>query len=108
MRLHGLAVPPTSASFWAMCSPMPCPPPSSTSPWGSAPRFCRYTGLSFVGLGVQPPTPEWGSILASGRTYMRNFWPMFVFPGIAIVVTLILFNLVGDGLRDAMDPKLKR
>lgn len=49
-----------------------------------------------------------GSMLASGRTYMRDFWPMVTFPGVAIVVTLILFNLVGDGLRDAMDPKLKR
>ena len=75
---------------------------------GVSTAILQISGLSFVGLGVQPPTPEWGSILASGRTYMRNFWPMFVFPGIAIVVTLILFNLVGDGLRDAMDPKLKR
>lgn len=68
----------------------------------------QISGLSFVGLGVQPPDPEWGSMLASGRTYIRDFWPMVVFPGAAIVVTLILFNLVGDGLRDAMDPKLKR
>ena len=68
----------------------------------------QIAGLSFVGLGVRPPTPEWGSMLSSGRTYMRDFWPMVTFPGIAIVVTLILFNLVGDALRDAMDPKLKR
>ena len=68
----------------------------------------QISGLSFVGLGVRPPTPEWGSMLASGRTHMREFWPMVTFPGIAIVVTLILINLVGDGLRDAMDPRLKR
>ena len=66
------------------------------------------SGLSYIGMGVQPPKPEWGSMLAAGRTYMRDFWPMVTFPGVAIVVTLILFNLVGDGLRDAMDPRLKR
>lgn len=75
---------------------------------GIGTAILQISGLSFVGLGVRPPTPEWGSMLASGRTYMRDFWPMVTFPGIAIVVTLILFNLVGDGLRDAMDPKLKR
>lgn len=68
----------------------------------------QISSLSFIGLGVQPPTPEWGSMLAAGRSYMREFWPMVTFPGLAIVVTLILFNLVGDGLRDAMDPRLKR
>jgi peptide/nickel transport system permease protein len=67
----------------------------------------HISGLSFVGLGIQPPTPEWGSMLAGSRSYIRDFWPMVVYPGAAIVVTLILFNLVGDGLRDAMDPKLK-
>lgn len=75
---------------------------------GIGTAILQISGLSFVGLGVRPPTPEWGSMLASGRTYMRDFWPMVTFPGVAIVVTLILFNLVGDGLRDAMDPKLKR
>ena len=66
------------------------------------------SGLSFIGLGVQPPTPEWGSILAQGRQYIRDFWPMVTFPGVAIMLTVIGFNLFGDGLRDAMDPKLKR
>jgi peptide/nickel transport system permease protein len=66
------------------------------------------SGLSFIGLGVQPPTPEWGSILASGRAYIRDFWPLATFPGLAIVLTLLGFNLLGDGLRDALDPKLKR
>ena len=75
---------------------------------GIGTAILQISGLSFVGLGVQPPTPEWGSMLSAGRTYMRDFWPMVTFPGVAIVVTLILFNLVGDGLRDAMDPKLKR
>lgn len=66
------------------------------------------SGLSFIGLGVQPPTPEWGSILSSGRTYLRDFWPMATFPGLAIMMTMVGFNLFGDGLRDAMDPKLKQ
>ena len=56
---------------------------------------------------MQPPTPEWGSILASGRDYIRDYWPVVVFPGLAIMITLIAFNLLGDGLRDALDPRLK-
>lgn len=65
------------------------------------------SGLSFIGLGVQPPIPEWGSILAAGRPFIRDFWPMTVFPGLFIMLTLFGFNLFGDGLRDALDPKLK-
>ena len=75
---------------------------------GVGTAILQISGLSFVGLGVRPPTPEWGSMLASGRTYMRDFWPMVTFPGIAIVVTLMLLNLAGVGLRDVMDPRLKR
>ena len=66
------------------------------------------SSLSFIGLGVQPPTPEWGSMLSVGRTYIRDFWPIVIFPGLAIMATLFGFNLFGDGLRDALDPKLKR
>ena len=63
--------------------------------------------LSFIGLGIQPPTPEWGSILSSGREFIRDFWPLVTFPGVMIMVTLISFNMLGDGLRDALDPRLK-
>jgi len=66
------------------------------------------SGLSFVGLGIQPPTPEWGSIMAAGRDFIRDFWPIVTFPGIAIMLTMFGFNVLGDGLRDALDPKLKR
>ena len=66
------------------------------------------SSLSFIGLGVQPPTPEWGSMLSYGREYIRTFWPIVTFPGIAIMLTLISFNVLGDGLRDAMDPRLKQ
>ncbi len=66
------------------------------------------SSLSFIGLGVQPPTAEWGSMLAVGREYIRDYWPMVVWPGVAIMVALFGFNLFGDGLRDALDPRLKR
>ncbi len=66
------------------------------------------SGLSVVGLGVQPPTPEWGSILATSREFIRDFYPLVVFPGIMIMLTLFGFNLLGDGIRDALDPKLKQ
>lgn len=66
------------------------------------------SSLSFIGLGVQEPTPEWGAILSNGRQYIRDSWPIIIFPGLAIMTTLLGFNLLGDGLRDALDPKLKQ
>ncbi len=63
--------------------------------------------LSFLGMGAQPPTPSWGSILASGRAYLRLAPWVTTFPGIAIMLTVLGFNLLGDGLRDALDPRLK-
>ncbi len=71
-------------------------------------NIMAISGLSFIGLGVQPPIPEWGSILSMGRTYIRDYWPMTVFPGLFIALTLFGFNLLGDALRDALDPKLKK
>lgn len=65
-------------------------------------------GLSFIGLGVQPPQPEWGTMLASGRRYIRSHQYLVVFPGLAILITVLAFNLLGDGLRDALDPRLKQ
>ena len=64
--------------------------------------------LSFLGLGAQPPTPEWGTMLAGALQYYQRAWWMLTFPGLAILVTVLAFNLFGDGLRDALDPKLKR
>lgn len=63
--------------------------------------------LSFLGLGIEPPTPEWGAMLSSGREYMRDYSYMVIFPGFAIMLTVLSLNLFGDGLRDALDPKLK-
>ena len=65
-------------------------------------------GLSFLGLGVQPPTPEWGNMLSAGREFITSFWPMMFWPGLAIALTMLAFNLLGDGLRDALDPRMKR
>ena len=70
-------------------------------------NIMAISGLSFIGLGVQAPTPEWGSILAVGKTYIRDFWPLVVFPSLFIMLTILGFNLFGDALRDALDPKLK-
>ncbi len=63
--------------------------------------------LSFLGLGVQPPTPEWGLMINAGRAYLRSAWWMTVFPGLAIMCATFSLNLMGDGLRDALDPRLK-
>jgi ABC-type dipeptide/oligopeptide/nickel transport system permease subunit len=62
--------------------------------------------LSFLGLGIQPPTAEWGNMMSDGRTMMRHFWWVSFFPGLAIMLTVLAINLVGDGLRDAIDPRL--
>jgi peptide/nickel transport system permease protein len=64
-------------------------------------------GLSFLGLGAQPPTPEWGLMVSMGRTYLGKAWWMSTFPGLAITVAVIAINLMGDGLREALDPRLR-
>jgi len=64
--------------------------------------------LGFLGLGAQPPTPEWGTMLADSRQYIERAYWAVTFPGLAILITVLAFNLLGDGLRDALDPKLKR
>ena len=66
------------------------------------------SGLSFLGLGVKAPTPEWGSMLSGGRAYLRQAMHLTLFPGLCIMLTILSLNLLGDGLRDALDPKLKQ
>ena len=64
-------------------------------------------GLSFLGLGAQPPTPEWGLMVSGGRQFLRTGWWITTFPGLAIMITVMSINLLGDGLRDALDPRLR-
>ena len=88
--------------------------PNSFSPlivqatMGVANMIIMAAGLSFIGLGVQPPAPEWGAMLSSSRQFIRSSPHMVIFPGLAIAITILSLNLMGDGLRDALDPKLKR
>jgi ABC-type dipeptide/oligopeptide/nickel transport system permease subunit len=65
------------------------------------------SGLSFLGLGAQPPTPEWGLMVSLGRNYLGKAWWLSTFPGLAITVTVIAINLIGDGLRESLDPRLR-
>ncbi len=71
-------------------------------------NILQISGLSFIGLGVQPPTSEWGSIMSAGQQFITTFYPMITFPGIAVLLTVFAFNVMGDGLRDALDPRLKQ
>lgn len=75
---------------------------------GVAYAIINAAGLSFIGLGLEPPAPEWGAMLSSGRAFIRDHVHMTIFPGLAIVITIFALNVLGDGLRDALDPKLKR
>ncbi|MCD7820328.1 MAG: ABC transporter permease [Lachnospiraceae bacterium] len=87
--------------------------PNSFSPlivqatMGVGQQILIAAGLSFIGLGIQLPNPEWGAMLSAGRSYIRDYPHMVIFPGIAIALTVLALNLLGDALRDAMDPKLK-
>ena len=63
--------------------------------------------LSYLGLGIQPPTPEWGAMLSDGTNYLRAYPHMVLFPGLILGVCVLSINLMGDGVRDAMDPKLR-
>jgi len=74
---------------------------------GTAGAVLSAAALSFLGLGAQPPTPEWGAMLSEGRNYMRLAWWVTTFPGLAIMVTVLAVNLLGDGLRDALDVRMR-
>ena len=79
-----------------------------SSTMGIAQKITLASSLSFIGLGVQPPAPEWGAMLSNARQYIRDYPHLVMFPGLAIGITVLALNLFGDGLRDALDPKLKR
>lgn len=91
MRMH--VMPNIAQSLIVMCA------------LGFSAAILSVAGLSFLGLGVQPPSPEWGAILSSGRNYISKAPWMMIFPGLAIVLTVMALNLVGDGIRDVVDPR---
>jgi peptide/nickel transport system permease protein len=75
---------------------------------GVASAILSGAALSFLGLGVQRPSPEWGVMLADGRGFLRDYWWIATFPGLAIMVTTLAINMLGDGLRDILDPRQYR
>jgi ABC-type dipeptide/oligopeptide/nickel transport system permease subunit len=76
-----------------------------TATLGMGVTILAAAGLGFLGLGVRPPTPEWGAMLGEGRQYIFSHSNLATFPGAAIMLTVLAFNLMGDGLRDALDPR---
>jgi peptide/nickel transport system permease protein len=76
--------------------------------FGIASAILVESALSFLGFGVPPPTPSWGELLSQSRSYMRIAWWLMAFPGIAIFITITCFNLMGEGLRDALDPRFQQ
>ncbi|MBQ9210690.1 MAG: ABC transporter permease [Clostridia bacterium] len=78
-----------------------------TTTMGIGSTMIMAAGLSYIGLGIQPPNPEWGAMLTEGRTYIRTNPHLLLVPGIAIALTVFAINLMGDGVRDALDPKLR-
>ena len=75
---------------------------------GMAGAILSAAALSFIGLGIEPPTPEWGAMLSEGQRFIRQYWQGTLFPGLAIALVVFGLNMLGDGLRDALDPRLKR
>ena len=86
--------------------PNSLPPLIVVATLGIATAILDTAALSFIGLGAQPPTPEWGSMLAIERNQVFSAPHLVFFPGLAIMITVLAFNLLGDGLRDALDPRL--
>src|SRR5207247_10993737 len=89
---------------------LPNSPPPITGTWtltiGS--MIIAESSLSFVGVGVPPPTPSWGSMISDGRVFIDTAWWVITFPGLAILITVLGVTLLGDGLRDVLDPRVKR
>ena len=75
--------------------------------WGLSTAILDLAALGFLGMGAQPPTPEWGTMLANAMQFIQSAWWVVTFPGLGILITVLAFNLMGDGLRDALDPKLR-
>lgn len=95
------------AIIWKHILPNTMAPIIVQSTLGVASAILAAAALGFLGLGLEPPRPEWGAMLNDGRHYLRDHPHMTTFPGVAIMITILSLNLLGDGLRDALDPKLK-
>ncbi len=104
-RVNGASVPRLMA---ITVLPNCLPPLIVQATLGFSSAVLDAAALSFLGMGAQPPTPEWGAMLADAREFILRAWWVVTFPGLAILITVLAFNLMGDGLRDALDPKLKR
>jgi peptide/nickel transport system permease protein len=99
---------PNSRIMWRHILPNVTPPVLVQTTLQLATAILTASGLSFLGLGTQPPTPEWGAMLSAGRTYITSNPQLAAIPGLAILLVALGFNLMGDGLRDALDPRLRR
>jgi peptide/nickel transport system permease protein len=97
-----------STIMWRHILPNVTPPLLVQTTLQLATAILTASGLSFLGLGPQPPTPEWGAMLSTGRTYITSNPQLATIPGLAILLVALGFNLLGDGLRDALDPRLRR
>jgi peptide/nickel transport system permease protein len=98
---------PTGRIMWRHILPNSMAPVFVSATFGIAGAILIESSLSFLGFGVQPPTPSWGDILSQSRSYIDIAWWLTLFPGIAIFMTITAYNLVGEGLRDAIDPRLR-
>lgn len=101
-RLQGAS---TARILWKSIMPMCLPSVVIRLTLNMATVILTAAGLGFLGLGAQPPMPEWGAMIATGRRFMIDSWWLVTFPGVAILTVSLAFNLLGDGLRDALDPK---
>jgi peptide/nickel transport system permease protein len=101
-RLQGAS---SARIIWKSIVPMCLPSVMIRLTLNMATVILTAAGLGFLGLGAQPPMPEWGAMIATGRRYMIDSWWLVTFPGVAILLVSLAFNLLGDGLRDALDPK---
>lgn len=97
----------SSRIMWVHILPNVVAPVVILATLGMGSAILSAAGLSFLGLGAQPPTPDWGAMVSDGRQYLRTAWWVAAFPGLAILLTVLGFNLLGDGLRDALDPRVR-
>lgn len=107
LAAHSLGVP-AGRIIWRYLLPNAMGPVLVSAVLGVAGAVLVESGLSFLGLGVQPPDPSWGNILTEGKDNIQIAWWLSLYPGLAILVTVLGYNLLGEGLRDILDPRLKR